>query len=272
MTTTELWTFRDQAVARVDLTGYELQALDGSLGTVAEAIEGSGGGYLVVDPGVAMPLGRQLLVPAGLVEKVDVDQRRVNVRAEREQIRNAPTYEPSQARDEGWRSGIDEYYGPLMGGRGRRARSARAGSAGARVSSRGSVGKGQARAASKRASSSARTRSSRASEEPTKADLYNEARRLEIDGRSKMDKAQLARAVGRRSGSSRGSGGSQEKANPVEVQAFLEGVGYPIRTRQLLREAESQGARREVRATLRRLPDKKFGSPTDVSEAIGRLS
>jgi hypothetical protein len=272
MTTTELWTFRDQAVARVDLTGYELQALDGSLGTVAQAIEGSGGGFLVVDPGVAMPLGRQLLVPAGLVEKVDVDERRVRVRAEREQIRNAPAFEPSQARDEGWRRGMDEYYGPLMGQRSRPARSARAGSAGARVSSRRSLGKGQPRAAGKGASSSARTRSRRTSEGPTKADLYNEARRLEIDGRSKMDKAQLARAVGRRRGSSRGVGRSQEKANPVDVQAFLEGVGYPIRTRQLLREAESQGARRDVRATLRRLPDKKFDSPTDVSEAIGRLS
>ena len=81
-----------------------------------------------------------------------------------------------------------------------------------------------------------------------------------------MDKTQLTRAVSRRRG-----GRTQAKANPVEVQAFLEGVGYPTRTRELLREAESQGAGREVRATLRRLPDEKFESPTDVSEAIGRL-
>jgi hypothetical protein len=266
MTTKELWTFRDQAVARVDLTGFELQALDGSLGTVAQSIEGSGGGYLVVDPGVAMPLGRQVLVPVGLVEKVDVDQRRVSVRADREQIRNAPVYESSQPLDERWRGGMDRYYGPLMGQRSRTSRIARAGAPRARASSRSGPRTSQARAGSKRATSTARTRSRRASEGPTKADVYAEARRLGIEGRSKMDKTQLTRAVSRRRG-----GRTQAKANPVEVQAFLEGVGYPTRTRELLREAESQGAGREVRATLRRLPDEKFESPTDVSEAIGRL-
>ena len=266
MTTTELWSFRDQAVARVDLTGFELQALDGSLGTVAQSIEGSGGGYLVVDPGVAMPLGRHLLVPVGLVEKVEVDQRRVSVRAEREQIRNAPVHEPSQPLDERRRGAIAEYYRPLMGEGGRRRRTARAGAPRARASSRSGSRTSQGRDGSKRARSTAGTRSRRASEGPTKAELYAEARRLGIEGRSKMDKAQLARAVGRRRG-----GGRQAKANPVEVQAFLEGVGYPTRKRELLREAESQGARREVRATLRRLPDKKFESPTDVSQTIGRL-
>jgi hypothetical protein len=250
MTTTELWAFRDQAVARVDLTGFELQALDGSLGTVAHSVEGSGGGYLVVDPGAAMPLGRQVLVPVGLVEKVDVDQRRVSVRADREQIRNAPVYEPSEPFDERRRSGMDEYYGSLMGERSRRPRASRAASP---------------------ARASTRARSRTASGGPTKAELYAQAKRLGIEGRSKMDKGQLARAVGRRKGGSSRGRGSQAKVNPVEVQAFLEGVGYPAGKRQLLREAEKQGARRDVRATLRRLPDKKFDSPTDVSEAIGRL-
>ena len=85
-----------------------------------------------------------------------------------------------------------------------------------------------------------------------------------------MDKAQLARAVNRRRGRST-RGRSPAKANPVEVQAFLEGVGYPVGKRKLLRDAESQGASREVRATLRRLPERQFGSPTEVSRAIGRL-
>src|SRR5919109_2892917 len=106
MAVTNLWRFRDQAVARVDLRSFEVQARDGAIGRVAQTIEGSGGGYLVVDPGVAMPLGRHLLVPVGLVEKVEVDQRRVSVRAEREQIRNAPVHEPSQPLDERRRGAI----------------------------------------------------------------------------------------------------------------------------------------------------------------------
>lgn len=252
----ELWSFRDQAVTRIDLTGFDLDALDGPIGKVAQSIEGSGGGYLIVDPGVAMPLGRQLLVPAGLVDKVDVDNRRVSVKAGREQVRNAPEFQGDEVLDERAWTGMDEYYGPLMGegaGRTRRRRST------------------TARARSSQPSRSTRTRSRRGSEGPTKADLYDQAKRLGIEGRSKMDKAQLARAVGRRRGGSSKGGRSGAKANPVEVQAFLEGVGYPTRKRQLLREAESQGARREVRETLRRLPDATFDSPTEVSEAIGKL-
>ena len=114
-----------------------------------------------------------------------------------------------------------------------------------------------------------RSSSSRRSDEPTRDELYEEAKRLGIEGRSKMNKKELARAVERHRGSAGGTGGG--KANPVEVQTFLEGVGYPTRTRDLLREAKSQRAGPKVRSTLERLPEERFGSPTEVSEAIGRL-
>jgi len=122
----------------------------------------------------------------------------------------------------------------------------------------------------------ARSRSrSRRSEGPTKADLYQQARRLGIEGRSKMDKAQLARAVGRRQQPSSGGRSSERRshsqANPVEVQRFLEGVGYPTRKDRLVQEARSQGASRDVRETIERLPERQFDSPTEVSEAIGSL-
>jgi hypothetical protein len=105
--------------------------------------------------------------------------------------------------------------------------------------------------------------------EPTRVELYAEARRLEIKGRSKMNKRELARAVGRaRGGSGRSSTG---RANPVEVQKFLEGVRYPVRKSDLLREAKRQGASERVSSTLDRMRDEKFDSPADVSEAIGRL-
>ena len=110
-------------------------------------------------------------------------------------------------------------------------------------------------------------------DERTKEDLYREARRLGIEGRSKMNKQQLAQAISRRGGSQRAGGGGQraEKAHPVSVQTFLEGVNYPTRKGDLLREAKSQRAGEEVRATIERLPDRRFGDPTEVSEAIGNL-
>jgi uncharacterized protein DUF2795 len=139
----------------------------------------------------------------------------------------------------GW-TGMDEEQGPLMG-----------------------EGAGRVR---RRRAVKTRAGSRRASDGQTKAELYEEAKRLGIENRSKMNKAQLARAVSRRRGR------SQSKANPFDVQAFLEGVGYPTGKRRLLREAESQGADHDVRSTLRRLPDRSFESPTEVSEAIGKLS
>ena len=111
-------------------------------------------------------------------------------------------------------------------------------------------------------------------EEPTREELYREAKRLGIEGRSKMNKRELARAVERARGDvARGdrSGPSGAKANPIEVQKFLEGVGYPAGRQALVEEAKRQGASEEVRSTLERLPDEEFETPTDVSEAIGKL-
>ncbi len=59
--------------------------------------------------------------------------------------------------------------------------------------------------------------------------------------------------------------------NPVQVQKFLSGIDYPASKEEILRTAEEQGADENVRRTLERLPDQKFNSPNDVSEAIGKL-
>ena len=113
------------------------------------------------------------------------------------------------------------------------------------------------------------SRAPRRSEGPTRDELYEQAKRLGIEGRSKMNKAQLARAVSRHGGraSSKGRAG---KASPFEVQKFLEAVGYPASKRDLVREAKEQGAHANVRSTLDQLPEKDFDSPAAVSKAISR--
>jgi hypothetical protein len=127
----------------------------------------------------------------------------------------------------------------------------------------------------KRRETASRSGRSGGGDEPTRDELYQEARRLDIKGRSKMNKQELRRAVERARGSAGQSGRPREgrgKANPIEVQKFLEGVGYPTGKRALVQEAKRQGASEEVRSTLERLPDEEFETPTDVSEAIGNLS
>jgi uncharacterized protein DUF2795 len=267
---TEVWNFRDEALARIDLRGFDVRARDGAIGQVVEGMEGGAGGYLVIDPGVAMPLGRQLLVPAGLVEKVDVENKRVVVRAERKQIENAPEFDSRQPLGDPPRSVFGNYFHQLMeeinGPSPQRVKAQPK-----RASGRARPKRGSTRATTSSARSQSRSRTRRpTSEEPTKDELYEQAKKLDIEGRSKMNKPALARAVSRRGGKPTGRT-SAAVANPVEVQAFLEGVGYPAGKRQLLREAESQRASRDVRTTLKRLPEKRFKSPTEVSKAIGKL-
>ncbi len=49
-------------------------------------------------------------------------------------------------------------------------------------------------------SSSSRRGGQHSHDNPTKQDLYEQARRVRIEGRSKMNKAQLKRALGRKNG------------------------------------------------------------------------
>jgi Protein of unknown function (DUF2795) len=98
--------------------------------------------------------------------------------------------------------------------------------------------------------------------EPTRDALYEEASRLGVQGRSEMTKDQLGVELERL---------ETEKAGPVHVQAFLEGLTYPADKNDLLAEAEKNRAAAEVRATLERLPNRDFEGPTDVSRALGEL-
>ena len=98
--------------------------------------------------------------------------------------------------------------------------------------------------------------------EPSKDELYAEASRLGVPGRSTMTKDELGGELDRL---------ETEKATPIQVQAFLEGVRYPLDRDDLLKQAEERRAAAEVRATIERLPDRRFEDPTDVSRAIGEL-
>ena len=110
----------------------------------------------------------------------------------------------------------------------------------------------------------------RPEEEPlellSKAELQERAKAVGITVRRDMTKQDLVDAL--RASPQRGSAA---KANPIEVQKFLQGVSYPTARQTLVTEAERQGADERIRATLRRLPTRTFDSATEVSEEIGRL-
>lgn len=64
-----------------------------------------------------------------------------------------------------------------------------------------------------------------------------------------------------------------EKAtvNPIQVQKFLGGIDYPVEKQTLLQTAKQKGADENVLNTLNKLPQRRFISPNDVSEEIGKL-
>ena len=299
MATKEMWTYGGGVRTEADLDGYEVEAQDGSIGTVDEDTNEVGRSYVIVDTGPWI-FGRRALLPAGVIERIDHNNRRVYVNRTRDEVRRAPEYDPAAGFSTAYRQRIGTHYGTgaatgvtIESETPRRtpaqSRQSRARSSSSRSRSSSSRTRSQAKSSSSRGRSTRGRSTRRQSEGPTKDELYEQAKRLNIEGRSKMNKTQLARAVGRKRGGSatartarRGqtqssrsrrtqAGRSRSKATPVEVQAFLDGVSYPTRKGALLREAERSGARRSVRTTLDRLPEKRFGSPTEVSEAIGKL-
>jgi hypothetical protein len=93
MATKEIWTYRGAVRSGVDLSGYEVEAIDGSIGTVDEATNEVGASYLIVDTGPWI-FGKSVLLPAGVIERIDTDQERVFAGLTRDEIKNAPEYDP----------------------------------------------------------------------------------------------------------------------------------------------------------------------------------
>jgi uncharacterized protein DUF2795 len=59
--------------------------------------------------------------------------------------------------------------------------------------------------------------------------------------------------------------------NPIQIQKYLKGINYPASKRDLLQNAEREGADEDVRTTLEQLPDQDYESPAEVSKALGNI-
>jgi uncharacterized protein DUF2795 len=269
MATRQIWRYPAGVRTGRDLTGYDVEASNGSIGSIDEATDDVEEYWVIVDTGPWI-FGKRVLLPAGVIKRIDHDDQRVFVDRSRDEIKQAPEYNVATGASDPYRQRVGSYYSaPRTGGR--EARSEAASSSGRTQQSRRSGSRSDTR----RSRSAGRARRS---DEPTKQELYDEAKRLGIPGRSRMNKSELKRALSRSRGRSSQTGQgrqrgseSRQKANPVEVQAFLDGVSYPTRKGDLVREAERSGASKKVRATLERLPEERFESPTEVSEAVGKV-
>ena len=100
---------------RRGLTGYGVEAVDGSIGKIDEASNDVGQSYVIVDTGPWI-LGKKVMLPAGVIQRVDDQEEKVWVDRTKDQIKNAPEYDEALMSDSGYRDELGTYYGP--GGRG----------------------------------------------------------------------------------------------------------------------------------------------------------
>ena len=106
----EMWTYREaDALEDVDLTGFEVDATDGPVGKIEDAAYELGSSWLVVDTGPWI-IGKKVLLPAGTVESIDPEERKVYVDRTREEIKSAPEHDPSGYAEQEYRLALADYY------------------------------------------------------------------------------------------------------------------------------------------------------------------
>ena len=110
MATTDIWGYRDTTWTANDLSGYSVEAVDGSIGKVDEASNDVAASYIVVDTGPWI-FGKKVMLPAGVVRDVDPDSETVFVSRTKDQIKNAPEFDERNYREDTYRSDLGSYYG-----------------------------------------------------------------------------------------------------------------------------------------------------------------
>jgi hypothetical protein len=111
MATVEIWSFRDTAWSTENLTGFKVEAIDGGIGKVDDASGDVGASYIVVDTGPWI-FGKKVMLPAGVINRVDRDDETVFVSRTKEQIKNAPEFDADAYSGESYRGKLGSYYGP----------------------------------------------------------------------------------------------------------------------------------------------------------------
>jgi hypothetical protein len=76
----------------IDITGFDVEATDGHIGKIDEATFEAGGSCLVVDTGFWI-FGKRRMIPAGVVSKVEPDDKKVFVSMSKQEIKDAPDFE-----------------------------------------------------------------------------------------------------------------------------------------------------------------------------------
>jgi PRC-barrel domain len=91
------------------LAGFHVQARDGEIGTIADICVQKGEHYIVLHTGRWI-LSKNVLLPADVVERIDLDGRRVHVTASKADIKAAPEFDERRIRDRDYLETLGWHY------------------------------------------------------------------------------------------------------------------------------------------------------------------
>ena len=109
-TRSDLWSYREPTWSQAALTGFKVEATDGSIGKIDEASNEVGAGYLVVDTGPWI-FGKKVMLPAGVVHDVDLDTETVYVELTKDEIKDSPEFDEERYTSDAYRAQLGGYYG-----------------------------------------------------------------------------------------------------------------------------------------------------------------
>ena len=112
-----IWSYRNQAGRDLQaaIIGYDVEAVDGSIGEVTEESTAVGSSHIVVDTGFWI-LEKKRLIPAGAIAKVDHKDSKIRLDLSKSEIKDAPDYVDASNIDEDptYRDHVEAYYVPWM--------------------------------------------------------------------------------------------------------------------------------------------------------------
>ena len=109
----DLWRYREGELGS-DIVGFQVEAIDGGIGKIDETTDEAGSGRIVVDTGPWI-FGKKVVLPAGVIDRIDRADEKVFVSRAKDEIKNAPEFDDELGFSEDYRASLDEYYAQPIG-------------------------------------------------------------------------------------------------------------------------------------------------------------